>query len=223
MADNGSFPDISIFSKLTASTLTYHLFNRSFCPFHIVRCMRKFLCQIRFHIFEIRKINIHISFQQFQCFQFFITTGIIHYRKIHSLHSCKIQCLYNLRYIMCTCHQIDIGSTFFFQFQKNFSKPFHTYCQSSASNSNIMILAETTTQPASGKEHRSGTFCSGNAGFLPHMQCCSCQINGPIHPAETFFPGTTVHMAFSRTECTGGHHFSGYAIYAFFVLHVTFS
>ena len=75
----------------------------------------------------------------------------------------------------------------------------------------------------SGKEHRSGTFCSGNAGFLPHMQCCSCQINGPIHPAETFFPGTTVHMAFSRTECTGGHHFSGYAIYAFFVLHVTFS
>ena len=202
MTDNGSFPDVSILSKLTVPGLTHHLSNCSLCSLHIIRRIRKFLCKLRIQIFQIRKINVHISFQKLQGFCFFIPAGIIHHRNIQTLPPGHIQCLYDLWYIVCTCYQIDVCSSFFLQFQKNLSKPFHTYSPSPAPDGNIMILAETAAQPAPGKEHCPGAFCSGDTGFLPHMKRRSCQINSLIHATEAFFPCPPVCQAFSWTKST---------------------
>ena len=65
--------------------------------------------------------RISFTFYSFQCFSLFVTAGIIYNRKIHSFHTGLIQRLNNLWNIMCSRHQIDIGGTFFLQFQKNFT------------------------------------------------------------------------------------------------------
>ena len=153
-------------------------------------------------IFHIRQINIHISFQQPKGFHIFISAGIIHYRQHQSLSSGDFQGGNNLRYIVSTCHQIQIRRPLLLQLQKNICKPLHRNLFSAVPNGNIPVLTKAAAQSAAWKKYSSGAFFTGNTGLLPHMKSGTGSSYSTVHAAIAAHSFQTVHFAFPRTQGT---------------------
>ena len=148
VADNGSPSDIAILHELTGASLANHLGNGGTGLLRIILCMGKSSGKLFIRIFHIRQINIHISFQQPKGFHIFISAGIIHYRQHQSLSSGDFQGGNNLRYIVSTCHQIQIRRPLLLQLQKNICKPLHRNLFSAVPNGNIPVLTKAAAQSA---------------------------------------------------------------------------
>ena len=161
--------------------------------------MWKFHRQFALRIFVIRKINVHISVQKFQCLCVLISTTVIDNRNIKPLLLCTVQSCDDLWNIMCSGYQIDICSILFLQFQEYFCQSFLSDLKATVTNGNFPVLAETASQIASCKKDCPGTSGSRNTWFFPHMQSCPCNLNLLIHSTVSGFSGCSVYMAISRT------------------------
>ena len=133
-------------------------------------------------IFQIREIDIHQTVQQAKGRNFLIGGGIVYNRNEETgLFRCFQGKAY-LRKKMACCHQVNIGSALFLQFQKDPGKTVRGQ------------------YAATGEKYSAGTAFSGKTGLLPVMESSSGCGDIRTLTAETGFSFQAVDMALSGAE-----------------------
>ena len=108
------------------------------------------------HFVQAEIAGDEVTRQQFQRFHTFISARVVNYRYVKlSFH--KVKCRNYLRNKMCRADKINVVSTFFLQFEKNFAEPLLTYHLPEIFGRNFIVLTEYTLQAAPRKKYRSRT------------------------------------------------------------------
>ena len=114
-----------------------------------------FRAQLFIHIFQIRQIDIHKSFESFYRIHILITARIIHNRYAKSPVLCPPECPHNLWHKLPCRYKIDVVCLFFLQFQKDLRQPFFGDLFSHRSVRDVSVLAEYAVQRAAAKKDRT--------------------------------------------------------------------
>ena len=166
----------------------------------IIGGMRKSLGQKGRMIFQIREIDIHQTVQQAKGRNFLIGGGIVYNRNEETgLFRCFQGKAY-LRKKMACCHQVNIGSALFLQFQKDPGKTVRGQYAAPSAKGDVVILAIDTPKAATGEKYSAGTAFSGKTGLLPVMESSSGCGDIRTLTAETGFSFQAVDMALSGAE-----------------------
>ena len=142
MTDQDTACEHTILVKYGIAALTDHLLDGLGSVLEIVRCPGIFLGYIRRKIFEIWKIYIHISLQCPKCFYPFIASAVV-YHWYMKKGTNFIQHRQYGREKMCGSDQVDILSSFFLQFEKDFPQSFRRDFFSEISLADRIILTVT--------------------------------------------------------------------------------
>ena len=120
------------------------------------------------------------------------------------LRSGQIQGREHTREEMGGSDQIDVVGALVLERKKNFRQSFRGYGFSYMILADLVVLAETTFQAASGKEYSTASSAAAYAGLLPKMKGCPCTADFCFFAAKSW-KSAAVCTAVSGTKAAAGH------------------
>lgn len=170
MPDNHAAGHHAVFVEDRIADLTEHFIDSRFRRFGIVRGMGKTLGKLGVMIFEIRKVDVDVSFQHAQRFYGFVSAGIVYGGNAKSPGAGHRERFHNMRNELRTRDKIDVRGALTFQLEEDFAQATDIDCLAAVPVRDAAVLAVYAFQSAAGEEHRAGACGAGKTRLFPKVQ-----------------------------------------------------
>ena len=167
MTDQNSFTNHTLLIKNRIPSLPEHFPHRPESDLRIIRCRGKLFRQLRIRIFQIRKPDIHETFQLFQHLRTLVSAAVEQYRDPRAV---KLQSGADLGHPVVRSHQVDICSPLFLQLPENIREPLCGDLLSSSAPADLPVLAEPAPECTAAEKYGTGSRCAADARLFAKMQ-----------------------------------------------------
>lgn len=199
MPDDHAACHHAVFIEHRIPCLTEHFIDGRFRFFGIVRGMGKPLGKLDIVVFEIRKVDIDVSFQHTQRFYGFVSAGIVYGGNPKSARAGHRKRFHNMRNELRACDKIDVRGALPLQLEEDLAQAIDIDILAAVPVRDAAVLAVYAFQSAAGKEHGAGACGAGKTWFFPKVQSGAGDAQLIRFAAEAG-GASAVYAAPSRTE-----------------------
>ena len=141
MTDDRAARQHAVFIKLRRTGLTHHFIDGRNREIAVILCMRVEAGVVAAVILVVGQINVDLSVEQVQRLDTFVAARVVNDREGKAFVPGKRERADDLRHIVCTCNEIDVGGAFALKREKGGGETFlcnHSACGLSAADGTIL-------------------------------------------------------------------------------------